>query len=276
MNKLSILIIIFISLIVCSCSDFLEEDPKGILTSENFYNSEQDARQAINGVYRNLTDSKVTGYNMKQIPNDLLKRASWDEASGLSNFTYGADNSYIAGMWQSHYSVIKDCNSVIDNVTANKEKINNWERYVGQARGGIRAFLYFDLVRWFGDVPLVLEETKSLNNLEVARSPQSEVFKQIIEDFEYCIEKTMDKNDTNSGYQYGRLTKDACRGFLAKVHLWIGSVTQRDGKEIYGSAADNFEKALEYAEEVIRGGRYSLVDYYPRCIQCQDTGKSAE
>jgi len=245
------------------------------LTSENFYNSEQDAKQAINGVYRNLSDSKVTGYNIKQIPNDLLKRASWDEASGLSNFTYSSDNSYIAGMWQSHYSVIKDCNSVIDNVTENKEKINNWERYVGQARG-IRAFLYFDLVRWFGDVPLVLQDTRSLNNLEVPRNPQSEVFKQIIEDFEYCIEKTMDKNDTGNGYQYGRLTKDACRGFLAKVYLWLGSIAQRDGKEIYGTATDNFSKALDYSGQVIRGGRYKLVDYYPDVFNAKTREKAPE
>jgi hypothetical protein len=275
MNKLKISIIIAISLIIYSCSDFLEEDPKGILTSENFYNSEQDARQAINGVYRNLTDSRVTGYNIKQIPNDLLKRASWDEASGLSNFTYGADNSYIAGMWQSHYSVIKDCNSVIDNVTVNKDKINNWERYVGQARG-IRAFLYFDLVRWFGDVPLVLEDTKSLNNLEVSRNPQSEVFQQIIEDFEYCIDNTMDKDDTKNGYQYGRLTKDACRGFLAKVYLWIGSITQRDGEEIYGSAAGNFSKALEYSSQVIHGGRYRLVDFYPDVFNAKTREKAPD
>lgn len=170
MNKFNILIAMLVCLNICGCSDFLEEDPKGKLTTDNFYNSESDARQAINGVYRRLSDSWVTGYNIKQIPNDLLKRASWDEASGLSNFTYGSENTYIAGMWQNHYAVIKDCNSVIDNVTANKEKINNWERYVGQAHG-IRAFLYFDLVRWFGDVPLVLTDTKSLDGLEVTRTP---------------------------------------------------------------------------------------------------------
>jgi hypothetical protein len=260
---------------ICGCSDFLEEDPKGKLTTDNFYNSESDARQAINGVYRRLSDSWVTGYNIKQIPNDLLKRASWDEASGLSNFTYGSENTYIAGMWQNHYAVIKDCNSVIDNVTANKEKINNWERYVGQAHG-IRAFLYFDLVRWFGDVPLVLTDTKSLDGLEVTRTPQKEVFRQIIEDFEYCISHTMDKGDTSKGYQYGRLTKDACHGFLAKVYLWLGSVAQRDGKEILGNAADNFEKSLEHSSAVIQGGRYKLVDYYPDVFNAKTRDKAPD
>ena len=275
MNKFNILIAMLVCLNICGCSDFLEEDPKGKLTTDNFYNSESDARQAINGVYRRLSDSWVTGYNIKQIPNDLLKRASWDEASGLSNFTYGSENTYIAGMWQNHYAVIKDCNSVIDNVTANKEKINNWERYVGQAHG-IRAFLYFDLVRWFGDVPLVLTDTKSLDGLEVTRTPQKEVFRQIIEDFEYCISHTMDKGDTSIGYQYGRLTKDACHGFLAKVYLWLGSVAQRDGKEILGNAADNFEKSLEHSSAVIQGGRYKLVDYYPDVFNAKTRDKAPD
>ena len=275
MNKFNILIAMLVCLNICGCSDFLEEDPKGKLTTDNFYNSESDARQAINGVYRRLSDSWVTGYNIKQIPNDLLKRASWDEASGLSNFTYGSENTYIAGMWQNHYAVIKDCNSVIDNVTANNEKINNWERYVGQAHG-IRAFLYFDLVRWFGDVPLVLTDTKSLDGLEVTRTPQKEVFRQIIEDFEYCISHTMDKGDTSKGYQYGRLTKDACHGFLAKVYLWLGSVAQRDGKEILGNAADNFEKSLEHSSAVIQGGRYKLVDYYPDVFNAKTRDKAPD
>ena len=275
MNKFNILIAMLVCLNICGCSDFLEEDPKGKLTTDNFYNSESDARQAINGVYRRLSDSWVTGYNIKQIPNDLLKRASWDEASGLSNFTYGSENTYIAGMWQNHYAVIKDCNSVIDNVTTNKEKINNWERYVGQAHG-IRAFLYFDLVRWFGDVPLVLTDTKSLDGLEVTRTPQKEVFRQIIEDFEYCISHTMDKGDTSKGYQYGRLTKDACHGFLAKVYLWLGSVAQRDGKEILGNAADNFEKSLEHSSAVIQGGRYKLVDYYPDVFNAETRDKAPD
>lgn len=275
MNKLNLLITILVCLNICGCSDFLEEDPKGKLTTDNFYNSESDARQAINGVYRRLSDSWVTGYNIKQIPNDLLKRASWDEASGLSNFTYGAGNTYIAGMWQNHYAVIKDCNSVIDNVTANQDKINNWERYVAQAHG-IRAFLYFDLVRWFGDVPLVLRDTKSLAGLEVTRTPQKEVFGQIIEDFEYCIAHTMDKGETSKGYQYGRLTKDACHGFLAKVYLWLGSVAQRDGKEVLGSAAYNFEKSLEHSSAVIQGGHYKLVDYYPDVFNAKTRDKAPD
>ena len=262
--KLHITTIIAIgaSLGLSSCAKFLEEDPKSTLTSQFFYENELDARQAMNGTYRYLTDVYVTGHGTKQISTDLAKRADWDEGGGLRNYKFGSDNDYITQMWQQHYAAIKNCNSVIDNVTEHQGRINNWERYVAEARG-VRAYLYFDLVRWFGDVPLVLKETKSLNDLKVPRTPQKQVFEQIIADFTYAMAHVAEKGDTGNGYQYGRITKDACRGFLAKVHLWLASVAQRDGREVLGSATENYTKAMNYAKEVIQGGRYQLVEYYP-------------
>ena len=273
MKFINILAAGLLSVTVVSCNDFLNEEPKGLITTDSFYKNDQQARQALNGIYRNLAASSVTGYEIKNIPNDLLKRATWDEGSGLSNFTYGPENPSIAVMWKGHYSVIKDCNSAIANIEANRDNIENADRYIGEARG-IRAFLYFDLVRWFGDVPLVIEETKALENLEVSRTPQSEVFKQIIEDFEFCANHTFYKGETDKGYQYGRMTKDACKGFLAKVYLWLGSVADRDGKEVLGSAADNYRKAMECSYEVIKGGRYSLWDYYPDVFNAKTREKA--
>lgn len=244
------------------CAGFLEEEPKGVTVVRDFYRNEQEARQGVNGIYRNLSSTAVTGSEIKCIPNDLLKRATWDEGNGLASFTYGAENASIATMWRGHYSVIKDCNSLIDNVERNRGDIDNWELYVAQARG-VRAFLYFDLVRWFGDVPLVTAETTTLDNLEVARAPKSEVFSQIISDLDYCVEHSMEKGDLTRGYQYGRFTCDAARGMLAKVYLWLGSVARRDGEAVLGSADENYRKALDMARAVISGGRYSLTPYYP-------------
>lgn len=262
------------TLCMASCAKFLEEDPRSITTTDTFYQSENDAVQALYGAYRNLTDPGITGHETKQVPTDLTKRANWDEAGGLSNFTFGADNPYFATMWQKHYASIKDCNAIIDNITLNRDKIANWERYVAQAKG-IRAYLYFNLVRWFGDVPLILTTSKTLNKIEqVPRSPQKEVFQQIIEDLEYCQEYSMEKNDVVNGYQYGRFTKDAARGFLAKVHLWLASVAERDGKEVLGSASDNYTKSLAFAEAVIKGGRYELVEYYPDVFNAKTKEKA--
>lgn len=263
MKRTNILILLLSGLSLCSCSDFLDEETKNVMSLDQFYRNEGDARQAINGIYGRVKSPDVTSYNTRQIPTDLTKRATWDEGGGLIDYTFGADNSYIEAMWVEHYAVIKDCNSAIDNIMANKDRINNWERYVAQARG-VRAYLYFDLVRWFGDVPLIVESEKSLTgDLSVARTDQTLVFQQIIDDFKYCADHSMEKGDTENGYQYGRMTVDAAYGFLAKVYLWLGSVAARDGEEVLGSAEDNFELAMNYAQTVIESGHYSLVEYYP-------------
>ncbi len=272
MKKFNILALTLLVLASTGCN-FLDEEPKGLVTSSNFYRNDKEARQALNGMYRNLAASSVTGYEIKNIPNDLLKRATWDEGSGLSDFTYGPENSSIAVMWQGHYSVIKDCNSIIANVEANRDNISTADLVIAQARG-VRAFLYFDLVRWFGDVPLIVDETTSLNGLEVERTPAKEVFQQIITDFEFCADNSFSKGDTDRGYQYGRMTSEACHGFLSKVYLWLASVADRDGKELLGSAADNYRRAMDEAETVIKSGKYSLVEYYPDVFNAKTREKA--
>lgn len=269
----SISLLAAIGLLLCSCEGFLEEDPRGQTSTASFYANELQARQGLNGIYRNLGQSNVTGHEIKQVPTDLAKRATWDAAEGLGDYTFGAENSYIATMWEGHYAVIKDCNSVIANVTASASQIPDWEWYVAQARG-VRAYLYFDLVRWFGDVPLVIDDTRSLYGLEVPRDPKASVFAQIIDDLTYCIGHSMEKGDTEHGYQYGRMTCDAARGLLAKVHLWLGSVADRDGVDVLGTAAENYQRTLDLCTEVIQGGRYSLCSYYPDVFDAKTKGEA--
>ncbi len=236
-----------------------------MILAEDFYQNESEAKQALNGVYRNINNRYVTGDAIRHVVTDLTRYATWDDGAGLSDYSFGADNTVLGNVWSGYYSVIKDCNVAISSITNNSEQIDNYERYVAQARG-VRAYLYFNLVRWWGDVPLVTEPVTSLTeNLEIARTPQAEVFEQIIEDFNYCVEYSMSKGETDNGYQWGLMTKGAAKGFLSKVYLWLGSVAQRDGVEVLGSAEYNFEQSMLAAKDVINGayGSYSLVDYYP-------------
>ena len=240
-----------------SCSDFLEEEPKGLVTTNNFYTSVSQANEAINGIYRRLGGSNVTGYEIKQIPNDLLKRASWDEGSGLSSFTYGAENTAIATMWKGHYAVIKDCNAAIEALADLASGDDEARSLVAQARG-VRAILYLDLVRWFGDVPLELKAPKDLNSLTSSRTPQDEVFSQIIADLEDAMKYAPAVG--GNGYQYGRFSQEAAHGDLAKTYLWMASVADRDGKD---GASENYAKAVKHSKAVIDSHAFTLTPYYP-------------
>ena len=254
--------IIILVLTVSGCTDFLVENPKSYTVGD--FKNERDATLSINGIYTLLRDDDVVGSTIKPVPTDLYKRATWSYNEGLGDYSYGADNNFFLLIWQKHYNIINACNNAIVRIEANKDSIPNSDRYIAQAKG-VRAFLYFDLVRWFGDVPLVLTPTFEYNkaNAEVTRAPQADVFNQIISDFTFCTTNSVSKGTVNSGYQYGSMTREAAHGFLAKVYLWMASVGERDNSTALGNPADNYQLALTHAKAVIDSKKFSLASFYP-------------
>jgi len=121
----------------------------------------------------------------------------------------------------------------------------------------LRALMYFNLVRYFGDVPYFDTETNSLENLDVSRDPVSMVYEKIIADLEFAIEHLDTKAEIT---QAGRATVGAAKTALAKVYLTRGSMTKRDGK---GEGKSDFQMAATLAGEVMSSGEYDLQDYFP-------------
>lgn len=272
MKSINYIIVLLFTASLVGCTDFLLEKPQANIVVDNFYQSESDARQAINGIYRALRDKDVTGLTVKQLPNDLYKHNGSNDLDGLRDFSYTASNGVFLDEWRAHYSVIKDCNYAIYYINQNKAKITNYQKYLAQAKG-VRAFIYFDLVRWFGDVPLVVTPTLDIkaNMGMVARNRQDTVFNQIISDFKYCATYSFPKDST--GYMYGMMSKEASHGFLAKVYLWLGSVGERNAKypelipvfgtNLYPNYKNYYDSALMESKKVIGSKKYKLTAYYP-------------
>lgn len=267
-----IIILIFASLLV-SCNDFLTQPPKSNFVTPNFYQSEDDARQGITGIYSALRDPDVTGLTIKEVPNDLYKHNGTNDLDGLSDFTFSATNSVFRDEWRAHYAAIKNCNYAIFYLNQNKAKITNYQKYLAQAKG-VRAFLYFDLVRWFGDVPLVVNPTFDVKPGigMVSRTRQDSVFSQIISDFKYCSNYSFPKDST--GYLYGMMSKEASHGFLAKVYLWMASVSERNVQfpelasvfgptNLFPNYKNYYDSALMESKIVIASKKYKLTAYYP-------------
>lgn len=267
---------VIISGLLVGCSDFLDEKPKSSLSPSTYFNNDSEARIGVNGLYNSIGGNFVTGNDIKYVPTDLVKKPTWSMEEGLGDYTFSSSNSRLLRMWKNHYLAIKDCNSTIDAIEANRDKIPSVDRFIGEARG-IRGFLYFDLVRWYGDVPLVLHAATSpnSNSLKVPRNKSSEVFQQIIDDLTFASENSVSKNGDN-GYQYGRFSREAALGFLAKVHLYIASITERDGKILLEDAKSHYKKAMDYAKMVIDNGGFKLTAYYPDMFDYQTEDKAQE
>ena len=113
-------------------------------------------------------------------------------------------------------------------------------RLIGEAQF-LRAYFYFNLVRWFGDVPLILEPFPT--TFELPRTPRDEVYAQIEADLRAAADVLP---ASYSGVDVGRVTSGAARAMLAKVALTHG----------------DFQQAADLALEVINGGQYALLPTY--------------
>lgn len=134
--------------------------------------------------------------------------------SEINHFQDNKTNSLIADIWKNSYSAISDCNVVIDkiqNAGINADKKLQFEAEVRF----IRAFHYFNLVRLFGKVPLVVHEITDSEALKTPREEIDKVYEQIVADLKFALQlpKKYDNSDL------GRVTEKAAEGLLAKVCL---------------------------------------------------------
>jgi tetratricopeptide (TPR) repeat protein len=146
------------------------------------------------------------------------------ETQDQANFVTATDNQGVLDLWRGPWPGILRCNIILQKVPgmAINEAIKN--RVLGEAYF-LRAQYYFILVRFFGDVPLVLTPVEPGDDLRPFRTPKSEVYDQIIADFTKAIE-LLPTRESYSGSDLGRASKGSAEGMLAKVHLTLGNWQQ--------------------------------------------------
>ena len=231
-------------LLLGSCQDILQEDPKGLMAGESFWTSDGNAVGAINGIYARPLQNGIGG----------LDWAFWMETSGLDYGVVG-DNAFNMGtwlptngnfslLWSQSYSCIARANWALANLPTAQVEAGLKRRLEGETLF-LRAMHYFNLVRSFGDVPLVLTPTVGTEDVNVARSPSADVYAAIVND----LTKAIDLLPLKSGYaavDKGRATKGAAQGLLAKVYLTL----------------KNWQKARELTSAVIQSNEYRLEARY--------------
>lgn len=251
---------------MAACESFLQEEPKSQTTSISYFQDRNQARAGIMGIYQGLKNPACTGWEYKLRTTDIMQVATYNNRAGLGNYTLSSDNSYVYNFWRRSYENIAKANFAIEQIEQNIGSIDNGEDLIAEAKF-LRAFLYFNLVRSFGDVPLITESYNQLTGLEVERTAEDKVFTQIIEDLEYASTNALPKAQA----LYASACQEASQALLAKVYLWMGSIEQRDGT---GDGITYFTKARDYAEIVMNSGAYSLVDYYPDVFIRENKGHS--
>jgi hypothetical protein len=262
MKKLHTYIItaLLLSTAALSSCNKLTENPTSVIVSSQFFKTSSDAISAVNAVYGTLNSDPAGDFPLYGRQLNLLVENGSDnqvyspsntnpDVRALGTATYIASNSRVQKVWQQLYYGINRANIAIDNVPAIQIDTVLRSRLVREAKF-IRALLYFNLVRLYGDVPLVLHNPNSidLDKLLVSRTAAADVYTQIVSDL---------KDATNlpkkyAGADLGRATSGAAHALLAKVY-----VTRKD-----------WANALTELTTVINGGYgYSLFPNYRDVFQ---------
>jgi hypothetical protein len=229
---------------------FLDLSPISNPNVQNFYKNEGDFTNAIIGAYSSLRSRGVYDDNV-QLVGDLRADNTEMGTTASNRFNYynmqlfrlPTDNPISESIWNDHYKGIVRVNEILDRI----DKSNMSESFKGRIGGEakfLRALFYFNLVRIFGDVPLV---TKVLNSIEEAyaagRVEKSKVYDQIIEDLKDASDVLPPQVGSDEA---GRATKGAALALLGKVYLTI----------------HNFENAKATLEDVMNLNQYQLLPHY--------------
>ena len=208
--------------LACSCaSDFVETTPTDTLPGESIITDQASAESALNGLYSAIQlDYNFSGYDTMLAglySDELIHTGSFPSFAEFSVNDPAINNIDNTRYWNNHYSAIYRANLIIKFAEESSVGLSEdaTARIVGQARG-LRALMYYDLVKAYGGVPLELNAYTAATDIDtnpIARSSASEVYAQIVEDVEYAA--------TNIPAGLGRFNfnKNAALVLKAKVEM---------------------------------------------------------
>ncbi|RZL16764.1 MAG: RagB/SusD family nutrient uptake outer membrane protein [Hymenobacter sp.] len=243
-------------LTAAGCKDYLVEDNRSTIPQAAYFTTATQAQAAIDGLYSSLRIfNNDTGYGESiWVGLDLL--AGHATSLGQSQFnnqlinqTIDAANPYFSSVWNSSYNGIGSANLAIARIPGIDMDETQKKSLLGQAYF-MRAFLYYNLVRLYGDVPLLTNPIDGTSpELYPTRSPQTDVYKLIISDLQMAETAGLPDVDRT-----GRISTGAVKSLLASVYLTTA------GYPLQIKA--NYALAATKAAEVIDAGSYSLFSSY--------------
>lgn len=247
MNKY---LIITLFILLAGCTKFLKEDSKSLIPTENFYSSAAEASRALYGSYgqlRALYQNRGVAV-ISDLAADIVGTKAASELIAFDNFSFDASNSILNSLYTDNYTIINSVNTLLYKIE-NKDLGNadTQKSIVGEAKF-IRALCYFNLVTIFGDVPLRTDPVLNLDGLDLPRSPENEVYAQIVKDLNEGI--TLLKEGS---VEKGRANRISAQALLAKVFLTMHQYNQAlpllqatmGKRSLYPAFADNFKLVNE-------------------------------
>jgi hypothetical protein len=234
------------ALLLGACSKkFIDIDPVSTVSVDQVYKTDNDFQNATNGVYAVFQTEYANFWQYGDVRGDDTKSGLVSNlpVSDMDKFILNNDADILIQTWRNYYKAIYRANIVLDRIgKLTTATVANKDRYTGEAKF-LRALAYFNLVRIFGDVPLVTTPLTVEETYKVPREKVNTIYDKLIVADLQDAETKLPKSYT--GADIGRATMGAAKSLLGKVYL-----TRHD-----------FPKAEAKLQEVTTLG-YSLLPNY--------------
>jgi len=266
MKTYNLIILVLISFFLISCEDFLTKQPANIQSIENSYNTEEDIDYAVVGCYNELITLKnCSEFLFNENRSDNAHYPNTENITSNSEAYFPAllmvpvASDYVEPYWRQCYVLLNRINLIMKNI----DKVSNETKrkgYIAQVLF-LRGWCYFNMVRYFGGVPITTAPFSSGSEAyNVARKTKEETYYQVISDLKTSIAffEELGKNYT---YTYGRVHQWTAKALLGKVYLTLGDKTN----------------ALTYLEDVYKNSKFKLTsNYQDLFVPTLETTKGAE
>lgn len=235
-----------IVMVATACTKQLTQIPDTSKVLSNFFTTESESEEYVNSVYAGLQSQGLYGQYLpclSEIPSDN----TWDQvpandngwAGQLDLFSTIPSNGILSQNWKDAYVAIQRANVVLNRIADIPYQSDSIKTARIGAMKFIRALVYFNLVRVYGDVPLVTKETTDPNAyFGQGRTPKDSVYTQVISDLQDAIAGLPLKADKT-----GAARKSAAQALLGKVYLTLG----------------RYEDAIHILQDVVTAGQHNLM-----------------
>lgn len=238
-NILGLLLLLGVS----SCEEYLETEPTDFLAPVNYYETEEQLNYARASVYHVLGGGQLFGSWANYLlawEGDIgyMNRASL--TTGPWNYNYSSADSYNAGYWSNLFNGINRANVVLENVDKNPQIDQAFRDQLSGEVLFLRGYFYFQLVQYYGGVPIFTSPTTSVEDVDIPRATVREVYDHIIADMTAAEPLVADIAALGFG---GQVSKSAVRGLLARVNLHMAGEPLND--------PNGYAEASKWAKMVI-------------------------
>lgn len=302
MKKQSIILLfisIFIISLSTSCTDMLDVSSNSMLSDDVVFSNPDSANQAIAAIYDIIGQNNSYRNRLwlqMGVNTDIEYRSGWSYPSAMtlsksddyfalynpnSSIGDGYNNSDAANPWSRIYQGIERANLAIAGIRkyGSPAEGNDMGQFLGEALT-MRAYFYYDLIKWWGDVPARFEPVKE-STIYLAKSNRDTIYNQIIKDLQEASTLLYSPGASAYTTTTKRVCKDAARGLLARICLSAAGYSMRpvgtSDSEIKITVSDARRKELytiarDACKSIITDGKYKLASNFKDIFydQCQD------